>query len=65
MTLTIIGLVLLRLLCATFMVLLVIRIVVAVKGQGPQSAQAMLDRRFAEGQISAEEYRSRKVVLEE
>ena len=65
MTLTIVGFVVLRLLGTAFFVLLAIRIFVALKGRGPHSAHALLDRRFAEGQISADEYRARKAVLDE
>jgi uncharacterized membrane protein len=65
MTALFIGFLALRVLCMAFAVLLVVRLVAAFQGRGPHGARAELDRRFARGEMSAEDYRQRREVLQD
>jgi uncharacterized membrane protein len=65
MSLFLIGAMVLRLLCLAFAVLLAVRIVAGVRSRHPCGARAILERRFVEGAINEDEYRSKRAVLEE
>jgi uncharacterized membrane protein len=65
MSVTIIGFLILKLLGLAFAVLLAVRVAAAFRGLGPHGARAILDRRFAQGEIVAGEYRLRRAVLED
>jgi uncharacterized membrane protein len=57
------GLILLRILGAAFIILLIARIVAGARGRH-HGALWILSRRFAEGQITEEQFRAMRDVLE-
>jgi uncharacterized membrane protein len=58
------GFILLRLLCLAFAILFVVRLAAGLRARRPDGALALLERRFAAGEIAEEEFRRMRSVLD-
>ena len=65
MTLFLIGSIVLRFLCLAFFILLALRIGVGIRARHGSGAQAILEKKFVEGQITEAEFRQKRAVLGE
>lgn len=65
MTLFIVGMIVLRLLCLAFFILLAVRLVVGFRARYETGALAILRQNYANGLITAEGFRQKRTVLNE
>jgi uncharacterized membrane protein len=65
MTLFLIGSIALRVLCLAFFILLAVRIGAGIRARHVSGAQAILEKKFVEGQITEAEFRQKRAVLGE